>query len=808
MKGLVDSSRYKASLAQGLLLLLTIAGATVGFWGDAWAQNLTFKQVVDLKEVGVNLGGAEPLGIGIGYDPFKDRLIVSVGFPIGKLVIVKRNPHNTIVGEPIEIEFQATSGVEGKIAVAPLEAKAAGFNPGDIFAARPVADDPATPENEARADIFKINPEAKSAELFVTLPHFASAGIRGIEFDQIGTWGNAVLVTDTDGFVYKISSSGGVQVLFELKKMQAVLDLLGITDLNKQFLLLSEGITVAPLGFGTVGGYLIIGANCTVIAIAPNGTVTKVVSEFPADDLGVCVEDVDFVPEDQNLFVTTDSSGAPNETDRHDLIAVAEFKQFEDQKLVGHLMVTIERPHQVWDVFFDGQQFVKRKLAGLTNEEVAQGLVQDPESKLLLHGEHVSFGKVLNDPPKVPPFPEIFQEQQCSSISFDASGSTDPDNDPLTFKWELIQAPTGTVPRILSTSSKFSFSPTAAGLYRLRLTVSDSRGGTSTVETSINVFPSLGCGFTPGKTDFDIDLNSLIHQIYEIIVDVTNARRLISQKRPVSLIEDAIDRALQVLEGVNSDFAELFGLLDNLDETLTDFIATVLAELEGSDITPTQAALIAKVKAKLEVIQTTLLELRNELESLRDTLDTGDPDANDVRSALEAAHEAVNNDDLVAARAALNTAYLRLRTARREQGRILAKQRVIMKRFVEISPILPRVFGALNSNISVTPATPAAQAIQLKTESAVSLWVVPQQDGSFVFRAENADVKTMQIEVFKLNGERVTQRTVLGPLVSFKPTDTQGRSLANGVYLVVIHVKGESQATLLQHIHKLTILQK
>ncbi|MBI1744045.1 PKD domain-containing protein [Candidatus Acetothermia bacterium] len=414
----------------------------------------------------------------------------------------------------------------------------------------------------------------------------------------------------------------------------------------------------------------------------------------------------------------------------------------------------------------------------------------------------------FNHPPQKPPVPDILQDQQCTTVTIDGSGATDPDGDKLSFKWELIAAPPGiSVPRTLSSSPKLTFSPTQPGIYRVRLTVSDGRGGTATVETSIKVIPSLGCDFIPGEKDFELMMNALVHHIYEVIVDTNHARSLISQNRSEALITDSIDRALDLMGEIPADFAELFGQLDNMDETLTEFLTLVETRAEDADITPLQQALFIKIKGKLEMMQSVLLDMRNELDSLRDTLDSGDPNVADVRQALEQARAAVNDGDLASAKSNLNDAYQRLRIARREQARVLAKEKIVQRRFVEINGILPRAFAVLNDDPKVIPATPSAQPIRLQTKGSISLWILPQRDGSFTLQAQGINVKTIRLEMYALSGERLVLRSANGNVVTVKPTDEQGHSLANGVYLILITVETKGHQ-IERQVHKITVLQK
>ncbi len=62
------------------------------------------------------------------------------------------------------------------------------------------------------------------------------------------------------------------------------------------------------------------------------------------------------------------------------------------------------------------------------------------------------------------------------SVMLDGSGSQDPDGDPLTFTWQIIQQPSGSTASLVSTDeSTTSFTPDVAGTYRIELVVSDGQ---------------------------------------------------------------------------------------------------------------------------------------------------------------------------------------------------------------------------------------------------------------------------------------------------------------------------------------------
>lgn len=76
-------------------------------------------------------------------------------------------------------------------------------------------------------------------------------------------------------------------------------------------------------------------------------------------------------------------------------------------------------------------------------------------------------------------------------VTLDASGSTDPENKPLTFAWELISQPQGSSVSInVATNDELTFVPTHAGSYKVKLTCSDGEKTASQDVTVTCVAPT------------------------------------------------------------------------------------------------------------------------------------------------------------------------------------------------------------------------------------------------------------------------------------------------------------------------------
>jgi formylglycine-generating enzyme required for sulfatase activity len=84
----------------------------------------------------------------------------------------------------------------------------------------------------------------------------------------------------------------------------------------------------------------------------------------------------------------------------------------------------------------------------------------------------------MSGPANNPPVPDAGDDRDASigiPVTLDGSNSSDPDDDPLTFKWALVSGPSAVISN--STSAVATFTPSVAGTYIFTLTVDDGRGG-------------------------------------------------------------------------------------------------------------------------------------------------------------------------------------------------------------------------------------------------------------------------------------------------------------------------------------------
>ncbi|MHC4551060.1 MAG: carboxypeptidase-like regulatory domain-containing protein [Planctomycetota bacterium] len=83
-----------------------------------------------------------------------------------------------------------------------------------------------------------------------------------------------------------------------------------------------------------------------------------------------------------------------------------------------------------------------------------------------------------------PPQAAIAERQ----VTLDGSGSSDPDGDPLTYEWLVVDFPAGGRPSLSdATAAKPVFTPTVPGTYKFQLTVSDGRDGSTSDSVTVTV---------------------------------------------------------------------------------------------------------------------------------------------------------------------------------------------------------------------------------------------------------------------------------------------------------------------------------
>jgi hypothetical protein len=105
---------------------------------------------------------------------------------------------------------------------------------------------------------------------FATIPHCGSSRT-GITFDDVGTFGYAMIITCDNGKVWKVSPTGATTLIANIAAA------LGLASVRV------ENPDVAPLAFAPYGGHIVVAAEVLskVFAVSPAGVV-KAVAQWPA----------------------------------------------------------------------------------------------------------------------------------------------------------------------------------------------------------------------------------------------------------------------------------------------------------------------------------------------------------------------------------------------------------------------------------------------------------------------------------------------------------------------------------------------
>ena len=164
--------------------------------------------------------------------------------------------------------------------------------------------------------------------------------VRGITFDQIGTFAHDMLVTTTAGNIYKVTSSGSASLLANVGE-----------DV--------EGLDVAPLGnnFSTFDGDLIVASEGSGMlrAISPSGGATPLSNGSGSPVIIPSAEELTFVP--LNLGMSGGSlEGLYGSNYGADNVQKANENQFLGMQ--GDIIVTGETTGDVSQVHWNGSQFV------------------------------------------------------------------------------------------------------------------------------------------------------------------------------------------------------------------------------------------------------------------------------------------------------------------------------------------------------------------------------------------------------------------------------------------------------------------
>jgi hypothetical protein len=279
--------------------------------------SVTFTTFVSQSSLSSLLGNTST----IGYTYAGNKFVGSVYFGPNNNQLYSTD----LTGGSLALFGSPIPGFSGEIALG-SSLGLGGFPSRDVYAG-----------SQAGTSIYQFSNNGSAQSLFVTLP---GGAIRGITFDNVGTFGFDMLVATSSGQIYSVASNGSFTQLANLGQD-------------------SEGMAIGTSKFGTFAGYLLVGSEGSgqINAINPTTHAVTLVTTVPSAEV------LSSVP--LNL-----GSGGPLEGFYAANYPVDVIKAGANQfsGLQGDLIVTGETTGQMTDLHWNGSTFVSTNIGAFPNQ--------------------------------------------------------------------------------------------------------------------------------------------------------------------------------------------------------------------------------------------------------------------------------------------------------------------------------------------------------------------------------------------------------------------------------------------------------
>ena len=228
----------------------------------AAASQPGYSAVITLTPISTPFNSA----VGIDYHEPTNSVVMSVNYPNG-------SPYNfeRVQADGTHTQFSTISGLTDEVKIATARSGSV-FATGTLFTG-----------NGVDGQIARISPDGSGIiNPWVDLPGAGNGLMRGsLYVDRTGVYGGDLLVATTGGELWRVNAAGVPTML---------------ADVNVHL----EGLLSIPndvATYGPLAGKIIAGAEDQSLLYAFDGT-----GAFTTHNVGVAIEDIDLIPENENFF--------------------------------------------------------------------------------------------------------------------------------------------------------------------------------------------------------------------------------------------------------------------------------------------------------------------------------------------------------------------------------------------------------------------------------------------------------------------------------------------------------------------------